>query len=197
MYTGAPPGVKRCRCFSRRSRAVRRARRGVRRERESVRIRAGRPRQRAQRLPRPFRRSEPHGRTAGDRDFVGEVRGRRRDLQLRRLRTGTHAPPRSRAVGYVTQDDSLFPHLSTLGNLWYGARRRGAGGAALEESRSSTFSDSRHSSTGARPLFRAARGAAWPSAARCCRGPSSYFWTNRFPDEKRAKRWERRAETTA
>jgi molybdate transport system ATP-binding protein len=50
-------------------------------------------------------------------------------------RTGTHAPSRNRAVGYVTQDDSLFPHLSALGNLRYGARRLGAGGAGLAESR--------------------------------------------------------------
>jgi molybdate transport system ATP-binding protein len=50
-------------------------------------------------------------------------------------RKGTHAPSRGRAVGYVTQDDSLFPHLSALGNLRYGARRHGAGGAALAESR--------------------------------------------------------------
>jgi len=48
---------------------------------------------------------------------------------------GIHAPPRERSVGYVTQDDSLFPHLTALGNLRYGARRRGAGGAALAESR--------------------------------------------------------------
>jgi molybdate transport system ATP-binding protein len=46
-----------------------------------------------------------------------------------------HVPSRDRAVGYVTQDDSLFPHLSTLGNLRYGARRHGAGRAALGESR--------------------------------------------------------------
>jgi len=50
-------------------------------------------------------------------------------------RTGSHAPARGRAVGYVTQDDSLFPHLSTLGNLRYGARRHGTAGPALAESR--------------------------------------------------------------
>lgn len=57
------------------------------------------------------------------------------DRVLDDARTGTHAPSRGRAVGYVTQDDSLFPHLSVLGNLRYGARRHGAGGAALAESR--------------------------------------------------------------
>ena len=50
-------------------------------------------------------------------------------------RSGTHAPARDRAVGYVTQDDSLFPHLSALGNLRYGARRRGTRAAAFAESR--------------------------------------------------------------
>ena len=44
-------------------------------------------------------------------------------------------PSRARAVGYVTQDDSLFPHLSALGNLRYGARRHGARGAPFAESR--------------------------------------------------------------
>ncbi len=36
---------------------------------------------------------------------------------------GVRVPPRQRAVGYVTQDDSLFPHLSVAGNLLYGAGR--------------------------------------------------------------------------
>ena len=49
--------------------------------------------------------------------------------------TGAHAPARGRSVGYVTQDDSLFPHLSVAGNLRYGARRQGARGAAFAESR--------------------------------------------------------------
>ena len=51
------------------------------------------------------------------------------------VRAGTHAPPRDRAVGYVTQDDSLFPHLSALDNLRYGAGRLDARGTALKESR--------------------------------------------------------------
>ena len=36
---------------------------------------------------------------------------------------GIRVPPRRRAVGYVTQDDSLFPHLSVARNLRYGAAR--------------------------------------------------------------------------
>ncbi len=32
-------------------------------------------------------------------------------------------PPRARGVGYVTQDDTLFPHLSVRKNLAYGDRR--------------------------------------------------------------------------
>ena len=31
-------------------------------------------------------------------------------------------PPRERRVGYVTQDDTLFPHLSVRHNVMYGAR---------------------------------------------------------------------------
>jgi molybdate transport system ATP-binding protein len=48
---------------------------------------------------------------------------------------GIHVPPRARAVGYVTQDDSLFPHLSALGNLRYGAGRGHARESGLAEDR--------------------------------------------------------------
>lgn len=34
----------------------------------------------------------------------------------------THVPPRHRRVGYVPQDDALFPHLSARQNVFYGAR---------------------------------------------------------------------------
>ena len=40
-------------------------------------------------------------------------------------RTGLDAPPRARGVGYVTQDETLFPQFSVRGNLAYGARRAG------------------------------------------------------------------------
>jgi len=42
------------------------------------------------------------------------------------------APPRSRGVGYVTQDDTLFPHLSVCGNLLYGKRRSGSESPGFE-----------------------------------------------------------------
>ena len=48
---------------------------------------------------------------------------------------GVRVPPRQRAVGYVTQDDSLFPHLTVAGNLRYGAGRGFAQKPALAEGR--------------------------------------------------------------
>ncbi|MDF1792509.1 MAG: molybdenum ABC transporter ATP-binding protein [Thalassobaculaceae bacterium] len=41
--------------------------------------------------------------------------------------TGIHQPAHRRAVGYVFQEASLFPHLSVRRNLLYGARRVGSG----------------------------------------------------------------------
>lgn len=35
---------------------------------------------------------------------------------------GVFVPPRERRVGYVPQDDALFPHLSVGQNVFYGAR---------------------------------------------------------------------------
>jgi molybdate transport system ATP-binding protein len=36
--------------------------------------------------------------------------------------TGVHLPPEARRVGYVPQDAGLFPHLTTAGNVRFGAR---------------------------------------------------------------------------
>ncbi|MHB8446449.1 MAG: molybdenum ABC transporter ATP-binding protein [Rudaea sp.] len=41
-------------------------------------------------------------------------------------------PPHRRALGYVFQESSLFPHLSVRGNLEYAASRAGCTGGALE-----------------------------------------------------------------
>ncbi|HYI09097.1 MAG TPA: ATP-binding cassette domain-containing protein [Thermoanaerobaculia bacterium] len=37
----------------------------------------------------------------------------------------TNLPPRLRRIGYVPQDDALFPHLSARQNIFYGAREQG------------------------------------------------------------------------
>ncbi len=42
----------------------------------------------------------------------------------------TDLPPRLRGIGYVPQDDALFPHLSVRQNVFYGARE--AGSEAIE-----------------------------------------------------------------
>lgn len=41
-------------------------------------------------------------------------------------------PPRVRRVGYVPQDDALFPHLSAQANMLYGARDTDAGPFTIE-----------------------------------------------------------------
>ncbi len=42
-------------------------------------------------------------------------------------------PPDARGIGYVFQDNRLFPHMSVARNLRYGARRVRAGAAAIDE----------------------------------------------------------------
>jgi molybdate transport system ATP-binding protein len=44
---------------------------------------------------------------------------------------GLWLPPEARRIGYVFQDQLLFPHLSVRGNLLYGWRRRPAGARSV------------------------------------------------------------------
>jgi molybdate transport system ATP-binding protein len=44
---------------------------------------------------------------------------------------GLLAPPRGRGIGYVTQDDTLFPHRSVRGNVTFAMRHRAAESADL------------------------------------------------------------------
>jgi molybdate transport system ATP-binding protein len=53
---------------------------------------------------------------AGLRDARGTVELHGRDV--------SRLPPRLRRVGYVPQDDALFPHLSVRQNVFYGAQVR-------------------------------------------------------------------------
>jgi molybdate transport system ATP-binding protein len=65
-------------------------------------------------------RSPAEGRIAIDERVVFDASKRRT------------VPPRSRGVGYVTQDETLFPHLSVRGNLLYGNRRSGSASPGFE-----------------------------------------------------------------
>ncbi|MCM0045525.1 MAG: molybdenum ABC transporter ATP-binding protein [Burkholderiaceae bacterium] len=44
----------------------------------------------------------------------------------------TWVPPHQRAIGYVFQEASLFPHLTVRGNLQYGMKRSGQAPAGIE-----------------------------------------------------------------
>jgi molybdate transport system ATP-binding protein len=48
---------------------------------------------------------------------------------------GLHVPPRLRRIGYVPQDDTLFPHLSVARNLAYGLKAGARHDAVLGRSR--------------------------------------------------------------
>jgi len=48
---------------------------------------------------------------------------------------GIELPTHRRAIGYVTQEAHLFPHLSVRGNLEYGARRAGSRAGAADPER--------------------------------------------------------------
>ena len=50
-------------------------------------------------------------------------------------RLGIHVPPQERRIGYVFQDGRLFPHLSVLGNLKFGARFAGEPVTVAQEKR--------------------------------------------------------------
>ena len=50
-------------------------------------------------------------------------------------RLGINVPPQERRIGYVFQDGRLFPHLSVLGNLKFGARFAGEPVTVAQEKR--------------------------------------------------------------
>lgn len=45
---------------------------------------------------------------------------------------GINLPPEKRNIGYIFQDDLLFPHLSVKSNLLYGRRRKNTGGKTVD-----------------------------------------------------------------
>ena len=69
----------------------------------------------------------------------------------------TDLPPRLRRVGYVPQDDALFPHMTVRQNIVYGARSREQGVIAVLEIRPLLDRSVRHLSGGERKRVALAR----------------------------------------
>ncbi len=65
---------------------------------------------------------------------------------------GVFVPTHHRALGYVFQEASLFPHLSVQGNLNYGLRRAQGRAHTNSETTSETPSDTTRDATSARSL---------------------------------------------
>jgi molybdate transport system ATP-binding protein len=57
-------------------------------------------------------------------ELIAGLRAPRRGRIELHGRDVTDLPPRLRRVGYVPQDDALFPHMSVRQNIFYGARTR-------------------------------------------------------------------------
>lgn len=58
--------------------------------------------------------------------------------------SGIHVPPHRRRIGYVFQDDRLFPHLNVKQNLDYGRRMNGLDRDSVAETRAVELLDIRH-----------------------------------------------------
>lgn len=56
-----------------------------------------------------------------------------RDRVLSDAAAGIHVPSRDRHIGYVPQDETLFPHLSVRANALYGVRKRAHDGELFRE----------------------------------------------------------------
>ena len=124
------------------------------------------------------------GKTTLLRCIAGLTRLRRRLFRLgERDLAGRQAVSAAawRAVGYVFQEASLFPHLSVRHNLLYGYRRAGANGSQQKISSTmlSDYSALRACWSVRRGSSRAASVSGWRSAVLCYRNPSCCSWTSR------------------
>ena len=122
---------------------------------------------------RPERRRQEHA--SCTRSPGSSTSGR---VQARRHRPGRPRRSRERRVGYVFQDQLLFPHLSALDNVAFGRRSRGeapargrGGRPRLARSASASPSSptaSRASSPAARPSGSRSPGRSPPTPTCCC-----------------------------
>ena len=65
----------------------------------------------------------PYG--SGKTSLIETIAGLRRPTRGEIVVNGrdlTHVPARDRRIGYVPQDDALFPHMTVRSNIEYGAR---------------------------------------------------------------------------
>ena len=93
---------------------------------------------------------------------------------------GVCLPPEARGVGYVFQDQLLFPHLSVRDNLLYGWRRRARERGPSPSTVWWTCWSWEGRWTGRRIRCPAGSGSAWRWDGRYCAGRGSCCWTSRW-----------------
>jgi molybdate transport system ATP-binding protein len=91
-----------------------------------------------------------------------------------------HVPARRRAIGYVSQDLALFPHLSVRQNIVYGVKRQSSARPEISREKLCRVLDIERFWIEDRILFPGARNSVWPSRERCWHLRNSFSSMNHW-----------------